>query len=851
MKRLLLILMVLLSVSVTSEASVWYSVNYDRKTVAAMVAAYGTGTVTEMYYNEQVKDILDRYSAAEVAAAGIFMSKYLDRKAMTDLGIWASSTENYYYRRIYSLVSSKIMPKVWAVAQMMVRSPQTALYWGSYLYKICTEVESLCMQFESVVTNSSLSFRDIVFLQISPEFQAVFGLTQGGNVDWKKFFDDLGGIGSNFNKENLKADIDNLYRMGVGIAGAGADNIQSSILGGSSFNELVNGNIQSIIRTVENGYGFYQAMDNNMKGTLLSMLGGQENVSRLFNIDSYNMASWMTDYLRETMGQYYTQRWYIYRRDSGSEVLCNYTPSTDDNSILYGGEWTRFNTTDANFYPSSAQVEQALSNSENYAGWSRARVNTLNASHDGYSYYMSYYRQTYILSKKNRQYAKAYAYSITVTRSWNHTEEIYEDVFDSYSMDLSTFQKQMQARLSEFNDNETGYVYYIGSDAKNYYNAPDEAKLKGSESVIISVTCHDGFTLTQGSTQYKCGKCGSSVSAHTKECAMSTTLTESGVDMSELNTLEAEYNTQITTIQTEIDRLNAANQSLVRQIAGASVEEAAQLRMKYNANKERISQLNTELDAVKRKLADLKAAKEDASAGEDAQTDDYYRIPAIMKDCRTAFDLNWTDEGAWSGNSFIRHATSGSMNAEITFKATVSIARKPKYFLGIKIHRAIVQIEWVMTADYSDTQVVDIVQLDPDKSDRENTQTVNNRISEIARDYPSCTVSTEYIRNEPVSEDTSPDTYHLLWSSDRLQIAREVDSRLTQIYADLVSLEKMMHYKISIIDVLRASAPYINENQGRRYTLIEEGFRRWMENAAGVSGSPLHPRQGQPNIERR
>lgn len=849
MKRILLIFIVLLSVFPASEASVWYSVNYDRKTVAAMVAAYGAGTAAEMYYNEQVKDILDRYNAAEVAAAGIFMSKYLDRKALTDLGIWASSTENHYYRRIYSLVSSKIMPKIWTVAQMMVHSPQTALYWGSYLYKICTEVESLCMQFESVVTNSSLSFRDIVFLQISPEFQTIFELVQSGGVDWKKFFDDLGSIGTYFSKENLKADIDNLYRMGVGIAGAGADNLQSSILGGSSFNDLINGNIQTIINTVENGYSFYQAMDRDMKGTLLSMLGGPENMSRLFNIDNYNMTSWMTDYLRETMGQYYTQRWYIYRRDSGSEILCNYTPPTDDSSILYGGEWTRFNTTDANFYPNSSQVEQALSNSENHAGWSRAKVNTLNASNDGYSYYISYYRQSYILSKNNKQYAKAYAYSISVTKSWNHTEEIYEDVFDSYSMDLSTFQRQMQARLSEFNDNETGYVYYIGSDAKNYYNATDEAKLKGSESVIISVTCHDGFTLTQGSTQYKCGKCGSSVSAHTKECAMSTTLTENGVDMSELNTLEAEYDTQIANLQTEIDRLNAANRNLVRQIAGASVEETAQLRMEYNANKERISQLTTELDTVKRKLADLETAKEDASAGEDAQTDDYYRIPAIMKDCRTAFDLNWTDEGSWSGNSFIRHATSGSMNAEITFKATVSIARKPKYFLGIKIHRAIVQIEWVMTADYSDTQVVDVVQLDPDKSDRENTQMVNNRISEIARDYPSCTISTEYIRNEAMSEDASPDTYHLLWSSDRLQIAREVDSRLTQIYADLVSLEKMMHYKLSIIDVLRASAPYINENQGRRYTLIEEGFQRWMESASGVSGSPLHPRQRQSNNE--
>ena len=37
-------------------------------------------------------------------------------------------------------------------------------------------------------------------------------------------------------------------------------------------------------------------------------------------------------------------------------------------------------------------------------------------------------------------------------------EEVYEDVFDSYSMDLNTFKRQLQARLSEYNDNEEGYV---------------------------------------------------------------------------------------------------------------------------------------------------------------------------------------------------------------------------------------------------------------------------------------------------------------------------------------------------------------------------------------------------------
>lgn len=36
-------------------------------------------------------------------------------------------------------------------------------------------------------------------------------------------------------------------------------------------------------------------------------------------------------------------------------------------------------------------------------------------------------------------------------------------------MDLNTFKAGMNARLSELNDNEEGYTYYLGSDPKKYY----------------------------------------------------------------------------------------------------------------------------------------------------------------------------------------------------------------------------------------------------------------------------------------------------------------------------------------------------------------------------------------------
>lgn len=830
MKRHLLIIVLSLMTAVTTHAA-WYSVNYDKKTVAAMVSAYGIETAAEAYYSEQVAAILDRYSAAEVAAAGIYMSKWLDRKAMTDLGIWKSADENFYYRRIYNLVSAKIMPKIWTVAGMMLHSPQTALYWGSYLYKVCAEVESLCMQFESVVTNSTLSFKDIVFLQIAPDFQQLFKLSEAGGIDWKTFFDDLGSIPHHFTKENLKADIDNLYNMGVSIANAGTENVLDRLLGGSSFNDIVSGKIPAIANAIESSYDFYKQLDSNLGGTVLSMLGGTANVSQLFSIDSYNMTAWMTDYMRETMGQYYTQRWYIYRKDSGSETLCRYTPATDDNSIIRGDEWTRFNTTDKGFYPNSTQLAQVKSNSESHAGWSQSKVNQLNSSQSDYTYKISYSLYAYTISKKGKQYQKSYAYAITVTRSWSHTEEVYEDIFDSYSMDLATFQAMMNARLAEYNDNEEGYTYRIGSDSKKYYQATNEAKLKGCESVIISVTCHDGYTLMQGNTQYKCSGCGGSLNSHSKECAMKSTLSGEGFDTSELDELEQGYNEQIASLNQQIAALEQANADLVKQIAKASVSDAAALRQRYNENKTKIAELKELLAQTQQQLASVQQAKTEATESESEQTDDYYRIPAIMQDCKTAFDLKWQDEGHWEDYTYVRTATSGSMNAVITFKATLSIARKPKYFLGVKIHRAILAIAWELTAESSDTNVVDILQLDPSKSEKENAQTVNNRLSEIAQAYPSCEISTEYIKNEAVETDNTEDTYHLLWSSDRLEIARSVDARLTRIYADLVSLEKMMHYKLSIVDALQGVAPHLNDTQGKKLTILEEAFKRWMENA--------------------
>lgn len=839
MKRYLFIIILFVCAAVPMTAQ-YYSVNYDKRTVAEMTAAFASEAATEAYYAEQVAKIREYYQAAEVAAAGIFTSKFLDRRALTDLGLWTSSTENYYYRRIYNMVSAKIMPKIWTVAGMMLRSPQNALYWGSYLYKVCEETKTLCYQFESIVTNSRLSFRDIAFLEINQELAAILKLSELGDVDWKNLLDNFSDIGSNFTKDNLKADIDNLYAMGVSLASAGASNAVSSIVGNSNFNGTLMDKTSSVIEIAENTYDLYNNLSTNAGNTLLQFVGGQEGIANLFSLSNYNTTAWITDYAREGMGQYYTQRWYIYSVDQGSEKLCDYYPPTDDDAILYGDHWYRISTTDPDFYPSSSQREAALQNSENHAGWSRSRVQQLNNSSDGYNYNISYYSSAYILSKKKSgQYAKAYAYEIHVTKSWYKQEVKYEDVFDSYSMDMATFRAGLNARLADYNDNEDGIRYYIGSDSKRYYQATNAEKMAGCETATISVTCHDGTKLGEGSTQYKCSQCGGSVNAHTKQCSMATTITSESVNTSEIDAKIAETEGRIASIDTEIARLEAENSNLLKQIQTSSVEDAARYRQQYNANKDRISVLKSEKSAAEKELADYNQAKQEAVDGENAATDDYYRIPAIMQDCKNAYNLSWNGAGAWEGNTFVRTASMPNINGTITFKATISIARKPKYFLGIKIHRAIVQISWTLTTEYSDTQVVAVINLDPSKTDQEKADEVNAKLSEIAREYPSCEPTVEYAKSSPVESDDTEDTYHLLWTSDRLDIARQIDSRLTKIYADLVSLEKMMHYKHSIIDILRSIAP-LDTDQGRRLTLIERCRKRWLRNAANSAHSDTY-----------
>ena len=840
----------LVCLSLDCQASVYYSVNFDRKTEAAMASTYALEVAAEAMNNESVQKILDHYTSAEVATAGIFASKWFDRKALTNVGPFGTAEENYYYARIRRLVVDCIRPKLWSVGSLMVRHPDKALYWGPYLYKTCNEVVQLCMQFETIVTNGRLTFQDIAaqgaFLVIGDDLKAIFDLAKLGEVDWSAVWDHLVDFGNGLTKEDLKDDLDNLLSAGTAIAGAGAAVLDSTWTQASKIGTVFKQKPREIIQLYYEFRDLYDTFSDPdaVKDLVMARLLSTDStgVARLFTADGYHVTSYVSDYIKEMQGQYYTQRWYIYWRNSGSELLCDYTPPTDDNSVLNGPEWYRVSTSDENYVATAADREAALSNSESYAGWSRARCEQLHQADPKYYYnfYPSMWSSRIYKQKSGRTTAFAYAYSIKVYKEWNSYEEVYEEVFDSQTMDLNAFRKMMEAKLLEYNsreeDNAVPKTYYIGMDTKRYYQAADEKKLNGCVSVSFTLNCHDGAKLGEGSFQWKeNGDQYHCLNEDSKRFAMESTLS-GGPDTGGIDAEISTWAAKVNDLQNQINALEARNRELLAQISKVSVEEAAPLREQYNANMSQINSLRSQLTTALAELNRLQQGKSDMLADYYDEEDGAYRIPALMHDLEGAYGIEWSDGGSWSGYTFTRKGYVRGMNGSVTLTCDLKKVRGESWLINfwgiriLRIHRAILGVEWKLTAEYSSSDVVDIMELDPGLSDREKTDAVNRRIQEILAEYPSCSVDVDYAYSAPPGADDDQDSYHLLWVSDRLRIARQVDYRLSRIYAELLLLEKFMYSRQSLLDYLKAQV-FSGLGDEVRNKVYRKSFRRWRNNS--------------------
>ena len=268
-------------------------------------------------------------------------------------------------------------------------------------------------------------------------------------------------------------------------------------------------------------------------------------------------------------------------------------------------------------------------------------------------------------------------------------------------------------------------------------------------------------------------------------------------------------------------------------ISGFLHSAEAILKVSYDHNiqmEKEIKELKGQLASAEEEYSELQETREEVQNEFSQEEDDVVRIPSIMHDCQVAYNITWDGEGYWNGFTYIRKGHIGSMQTSVTFRARLSLQRKPKYVFGIRVHRAILQIDWELTSEYSYSDVVEIRTLDPDKSDEERAEEINSRLSELAQLYPSCTVVADYRKSKSLEADAENGLPHFLWASNRLAIARDIESRLVSIYTKLVMLEKYILSSKSLKDMIFDSVMN-GIDHSKRKSIGIEALNRWKESA--------------------
>ena len=790
--------------------------------------------------------------------AGIFVSKKNDRDAMRNPGLFASE-ENYYYKRIYSLVKDGIMPKFITVAAKFLKYPENVLYWGPYLLKTTSNVENLCKEFELVATNGKLSFKDIKFLVVSDELKKLFDLAQLGNVDWKALLDKLGDFGKDLSKDELKED---MKHFGDVIASAGQQTVDANLEKASKIGNIFHSSTDSIWMMYDKFRETYKQVKNGakVKDLLMQVIVTPDaaGVARLFKIDDYNLTGYITNYLKELKGQYYTQRWYIYTEDSGTKVICTYKPDSyeDRNDSRWNTAWNHYISPKDNEYCHSlttAEKNEIKNKANSLSGWNQEKVNVYNQNNPGHTCSITYTlnhedrRESYKHGWGSTHHKRHcfYSYSVKVVDSWYIKQEVYEETFDSQSMDKETFEAKLKARLKSYNDNldpndeNYGMVYKLGSDAPRFYTMADEKKLEGCNTVSFVANCSGGANLGEGSFNWKENSKSQkgSLTEQSKQFAMANNPDQSsdGGDK-ELLQQKQQYTDEVNSLKKQISANDKKQQDLIDRIRAAKQANnyplANRLQKEYDSLDATNAQLQNQLSVAQNNLNQTNQALTEYYNDMSDNLDGAYRIPSNMRELQAMYKLQWQDEGEWVNGSgeytFVRHAYCPSAKANVTYTAVLKLARKPKYFLGIRIHRPILSVDFTLSGNSSAENVVEVMKLDMNKTEKERTEEVNKRLKELMEDMPDCSISIryEYSNKVDTSDDESDNSIHLLWASDRLDIARDVEYQLTEIYSQLVFLEHVMQARQSLLDFLKHQILDVVTRSGRG-TIAEYCLQRW------------------------
>lgn len=841
----------------------WSSVNIDKVTAAAMSAAYETQALEEGNTASNINRILDHYHSAGLASAGIFQSMKKLRDARRNPGLFASE-ENYYYQRIFRLVKDGIMPKFITVAGKMLKQPDNAIHWGPYLLKTTTNVENLCKQFEVVVTNGRRSFKDIRFLVLNEDLQKIFDLTQLGEVDWKSLLGKLGEFGTGITQEEIAEDYKNLGSI---IAQAGKAAYDSNLESASKIGRIFKAKPKEIANLYESFKDHYESFKDasNIKELLFAVVGegNEDAVDKLFQTSDYNLTGYISSYIKELQGQYYTQRWYIFKHDSGTEVKCEYDPSGYEGygDVRWKEAWhVHASGKKRESYAKIPCYKTLTPNEDNevkdklfqLAEWNAEKCQEYNQTHPGHQCTILYTRKHedrkrhYEGGLLSHSYDERYcfnSYKVKVTDTWDIREVIYEETFDSQTMDKTTFIQKMKARLNGLIDENEKFLadhptisIEMSNDSPRYYTMADEKKMEGCNSVSFIAQCDDGATLGEGSFNWKeNGSQGNKLEwPKSKDFAMSNSpMADDG--SKPLLQKQKEFSDEVNALKSEIKGNDNKMRNLITRINQAKMNKniplVDKLQGEYDALSDENAHLKEQLREAEGKLSQADDALDEYYQDMSDNLDGPYRIPSNMASLASMYQIQWLDEGEWVQGSnayvFVRHGYCADARTNVTYTASLKLSRKPTYALGVRIHRAVLSVDFKLTSSSSSENVIEVMKLNMNQTEKPRAEEVNMRLKQWLEDLPNCSVTVKYhYASNQNDEDDDEDGIHLLFAADRLQVARYVEQELTKIFAQLVLIEKVMTQRECILDFLRRQIFDVVSRSGRN-GIAEYALRRW------------------------
>ena len=813
MRRRMMIMLVTLVLSLSEAMAAYVHVDYDYKGATMAEAAYLALAKAEGLNAESIIDILDHYTSAEVASAGIWLSKFLERKALKDEMIF-SSAENHYYKVILFLVTKRITPRMIRIGKELLRYPEQFLYWGPYLFKTSEDVMNLCAQFEAIVTNGKKGFSSSDFLQLSPALQEYFDFSKLGNVNWQEMWDRI----TNFPTpkwEDFREDFKELFGQvsPVNLAIAGEENIQGRAThifdkfaeAPESLPDLFD-QVQEAFHEVTSGAAVKSILEGVI-GDLKDSLA----VEKLFDLGNYNVGNYINDYVNQLKGQFYTQLWYIYRVENNA---------------------SRYYTQKYVIQQNGTEVYYMEYDSRSNKGDFDKKMTEMVAA----------YRKMY----PDDRIEMVTEPRITKYVGYGQGSEVivYDQLFDSRINHEVVFEKEFNQRIETLmKDQEVDFPwmkieYKIGKGEKYYYEFESAETVRNTASASFTVNCHDEVELAKGGFNFKVNERYNSSKMNEyayprgmipdKQPEDVTLWEEKIADLEEKiqknKDLIDEYQQKITEIQAVADTTS-------------NYTDRNRLLNEITSYRIKINNLNSTNIGLQDQLDEVNEVYENYQIDYTEDLDGPYRIPTLENDLAGDFHLHWDAAGSWSGHTYTRPAHIVGMEGAVKFIAEVKQERGEKRFLGIRYHRAIIGVEYRLVSEQETSETVDVIEFSDDMSDEEKANLINQKRQEVQGQFPSCNVTVVKSEKDPPEKEAKEEAFHLLWMSDRVALARFIEYRLRQIDGQLAFIERNLFIKRNVLDDFK-KAFLQGVPRWRTSTPGGAALQRWLDISNGIAVNP-------------